>query len=161
MSDCERILAALEARGELTSYEIRTEGLSGNPSQRINELRDRGYEIEGVPASREVHGQKRPMTIYKLRRVGTPNDGRANSGGPRKFAEGYGGSLTGGAVDSHSRGGGSGRKPKHPAAISGLTGPEGQGNEPAGGADKGSPVARLFDLDPPVTGGYYEREAAA
>jgi hypothetical protein len=66
MNDRERVLNALRERGSLTSYEIRTEGLSGNPSQRINELRDLGFKIDGDPASREVDGKKRPMTVYTL-----------------------------------------------------------------------------------------------
>ena len=50
-SDRERILDKLRLVNGvgLTTFEIRRSGLSGNPSQRINELRDEGHTIEAHP----------------------------------------------------------------------------------------------------------------
>lgn len=64
-TDCERMLALLreaEMYG-VHSHEIRRKGISGNPSQRIAELRAKGYNIE---SKRENRG-KRPGTRYILR----------------------------------------------------------------------------------------------
>ncbi len=51
MSDRERILDKLRLVNGvgLTTFEIRRSGLSGNPSQRINELRDEGHDIDAFP----------------------------------------------------------------------------------------------------------------
>ena len=66
MSDCDRILDRLK-RGPLTSYEMRTTGLTANPSQRINELRDAGYRIDAEHFMRDTHGTKRPCCRYTFR----------------------------------------------------------------------------------------------
>jgi hypothetical protein len=55
MSDRERIRGLLEQRGSLgvTTFELRQLGYSGNPSQRIRELKDAGYTIESEPFVRD------------------------------------------------------------------------------------------------------------
>jgi hypothetical protein len=45
-SDKDRILELLEARGSVTSFYLRKEGFSGNPSQRIKELIAAGHQIQ-------------------------------------------------------------------------------------------------------------------
>ena len=45
-SDKDRILELLEARGSVTSFYLRKEGFSGNPSQRIKELIAEGHQIQ-------------------------------------------------------------------------------------------------------------------
>ena len=72
MTDNERIAEYLERHGSVTSYEIRVLELSGNPSQRINELTDAGYEIRAERYTREVHGKKRPACRYTL--IASPED---------------------------------------------------------------------------------------
>lgn len=63
-TDCERIAAKLKTLGSrgLHSHEIRKLGFSGNPSQRITELEDQGYEIRHV----REHVGRRPGTRYFL-----------------------------------------------------------------------------------------------
>lgn len=46
MSDRERVLEILERDGSVTSFELRRNGVSGNPSQRVRELKVQGYAIE-------------------------------------------------------------------------------------------------------------------
>ncbi len=46
MSDRDRILKLLEERGEVDTFYLRREGFSGNPSQRIREIKDMGFPIE-------------------------------------------------------------------------------------------------------------------
>lgn len=60
MSDRERTLDFLRERGGIgvTSFELRRFGITGNPSQRIRELRDEGYVISQVPYA-EAHRQGR------------------------------------------------------------------------------------------------------
>lgn len=54
MSDKTRIRELLERRGPagVTTFELRQGGYSGNPSQRINELRDDGLLIKSEPFKR-------------------------------------------------------------------------------------------------------------
>jgi hypothetical protein len=66
MSDNQRIAAYLQEHGSITSYEIRTMELSGNPAQRITELIDQGYEIQIDHFHRIVRGKKRPCCRYTL-----------------------------------------------------------------------------------------------
>lgn len=55
MTDRERILALLERRGPTgaTTFELRREGYTGNPSQRVNELREAGHKIDAEPFVRD------------------------------------------------------------------------------------------------------------
>lgn len=65
-TDRDRVLARLR-RGPVHSTEIRRSGLSGNPSQRIAELRDLGHHItaESKPW-KDANGKRRPGTLYTL-----------------------------------------------------------------------------------------------
>jgi hypothetical protein len=45
-SDKQRILELLESNGEVDTFYLRRNGFSGNPSQRIRELKDEGHTIE-------------------------------------------------------------------------------------------------------------------
>jgi hypothetical protein len=45
-SDKDRILELLETQGSVTSFYLRKQGFSGNPSQRIKELIDAGHQIQ-------------------------------------------------------------------------------------------------------------------
>jgi len=45
-SDKTRILELLETKKSVTSFYLRKEGFSGNPSQRIKELTAEGHQIE-------------------------------------------------------------------------------------------------------------------
>ena len=45
LSDRDRILQLLETEGSVDTFRLRKEGYSGNPSQRIRELKDAGHEI--------------------------------------------------------------------------------------------------------------------
>jgi hypothetical protein len=79
-TDCERLLKLLrEWPAGVHSHAIRNLGVSGNPSQRVRELRDRGFNIE---SKRENRG-KRPGVRYTLR--GTP--GSAEGGRPQEPAK--------------------------------------------------------------------------
>jgi hypothetical protein len=142
MNDRQRVLAYLEEHGEVTSYEIRVKGLSGNPSQRINELRDEGHQIDGEDFRRDG----RPCTRYTLRRVHQACHGEEVG------------------VDNHhssalrtaeSRGGSSGT---HPPAAS--TSGEGVETPVTGGGAPPHPVALpLFDLPRSGQTSHYRREA--
>ena len=63
MSDRERILKALRG-GPVTSIQMRTQGLTGNPSQRIAELRDRGHNIRAT--NHQVPRSHKHFTEYRL-----------------------------------------------------------------------------------------------
>lgn len=144
-ADRQRILELLEERGEqgLSSYEIRTMGLSGNPSERCRELIEDGHTIDAEATHRlDPHGKKRPMTIYTLRGGEAPNDGQA-SGVLRKPVRVEECSPRDRAVES-----------------SGLTEPVGESGSSAG-ATPNAPVEppRLFEVES-TREGYYEREAA-
>lgn len=65
MTDRERILAELR-KGPITSFEARVNGWSGNPSQRINELRVEGHVIDAEDFYRVTGDKKRPCTRYTL-----------------------------------------------------------------------------------------------
>lgn len=54
VSDKDRILDLLAKRGGAgaTTFELRQSGYSGNPSQRIRELRAEGFTIEAEPFER-------------------------------------------------------------------------------------------------------------
>lgn len=52
-SDKQRILELLENHGEVDTFYLRRNGFSGNPSQRIRELKDDGHEIETSTFTRE------------------------------------------------------------------------------------------------------------
>ena len=69
MTDTDRILELLKEHGSVTSYELRVQGFSGNPSQRMNELRERGHEID----AERFHREGRPCCRYKLRASTTPS----------------------------------------------------------------------------------------
>ena len=45
LSDRDRILRLLEQEGTVDTFRLRREGYSGNPSQRIRELKEDGHEI--------------------------------------------------------------------------------------------------------------------
>ena len=45
LSDRERILRLLETEGSVDTFRLRREGYSGNPSQRIRELKAAGHQI--------------------------------------------------------------------------------------------------------------------
>lgn len=91
MTDTDRILEYLQGHGSITSYEIRVKGLSGNPSQRVTELQDRGYDITAERFQRDG----RPCVNYKLSpvseqgRPGTSSPG-AGVNGPRQVTDGSG-----------------------------------------------------------------------
>lgn len=53
MSDRDRILKLLEERGEVDTFYLRRNGFSGNPSQRIREIKDLGYVIDTERFTRE------------------------------------------------------------------------------------------------------------
>lgn len=66
MSDRDAVLARLR-EGPVHSLELRREGITGNPSQRIAELEERGYGIERTSAPwSKGGGRRRPGTIYRL-----------------------------------------------------------------------------------------------
>lgn len=44
-SDTDRILNLLKMEGTVDTFRLRREGFSGNPSQRIREIKDRGYSV--------------------------------------------------------------------------------------------------------------------
>jgi hypothetical protein len=124
MNDRQRVLAYLEEHGEVTSYEIRVKGLSGNPSQRINELRDEGHQIDGEDFRRDG----RPCTRYTLRRVHQACHGEEvgvdnHHSSALRTAESRGGSsgthppvasISGEGVETPVTGGGA---PPHPVAL--------------------------------------------
>ena len=45
-SDKTKVLEILERDGEVTSFQLRRAGISGNPSQRVRELKEQGHTIE-------------------------------------------------------------------------------------------------------------------
>lgn len=77
-TDNERLLIALRARGAtgIHSHEIRKLGISGNPSQRISELEEQGFEISKV----REHKGRRPGTRYTLVGSSAGTQERAFSG---------------------------------------------------------------------------------
>lgn len=64
LTDCERLGLILRLRGKkgIHSHEIRKLAISGNPSQRIADLEEQGFEIE----HRREHKGKRPGVRYVL-----------------------------------------------------------------------------------------------
>jgi hypothetical protein len=76
-SDASRVLHLLERAGRagVHSHELRRAGISGNPSQRIIDLQELGYEI----TSEREHVGRRPGARYKLVEPGaagqTPSSG--------------------------------------------------------------------------------------
>lgn len=44
-SDKEKILNLLKMEGTVDTFRLRREGFSGNPSQRIREIKDMGYSV--------------------------------------------------------------------------------------------------------------------
>ena len=76
MTDRDRVLQALREAGStgLHSTAMRRRGLTGNPSQRIAELRDRGYRIEATSKPwKDGEGKRRPGTTYTL--ISEPDPG--------------------------------------------------------------------------------------
>jgi hypothetical protein len=150
ITDKERVLAYLEEHGEVTSYEIRIKGLSGNPSQRINELEDDGHKIDAEPFRRDG----RPCVLYKLRQ-----DCAAE--GPR----GAVGVESSAAGTASSRGGSSADGGTQPtvgtsipaAATSGRGHQEAQGG---GGSRAAAALPTLFELPRSGSAGHYGSEAA-
>lgn len=69
MNDRERVLLALREAGPrgLHSTVMRRTGLTGNPSQRVAELREMGYRIEakGQPWT-DANGKQRNGALYTL-----------------------------------------------------------------------------------------------
>ena len=66
MTDRERVLLRLQ-EGPVHSTELRREGYTGNPSQRINELREMGFEIKAEPMVWTDHnGKQRNGALYTL-----------------------------------------------------------------------------------------------
>jgi hypothetical protein len=63
MSDRDRILKLLEERGEVDTFYLRRNGFSGNPSQRIREIKDLGYAID---TERFTRDDGRRGARYKL-----------------------------------------------------------------------------------------------
>ena len=53
MTDKERILELLEREGSVDTFFLRRNGFSGNPSQRIRELRSDGHNIVSERFTRE------------------------------------------------------------------------------------------------------------
>lgn len=155
MTDTERILALLQRNGSVTSYELRTMGLSGNPSERIRDLKDLGYDIGSDRTTRvDPHGKKRPMAIYTLR-SGESEGRSAESGGPRKTGMAVTCSLPDGAV-THSSVTGRDMEP-------GFSPPEGapdqaqQDTEPVGRVSSALPTDPL----PAFDGSQVEHESAS
>jgi hypothetical protein len=68
VTDTDRIEAYLLEHGSITSYEIRVKGLSGNPSQRVTELQDRGHHITAERFQRDG----RPCVTYTLVPASSP-----------------------------------------------------------------------------------------
>ena len=69
MTDRERVLQALRDAGPagLHSMTARRRGLSGNVSERVRELRDRGCVISAESKPwKDANGKLRPGTIYTL-----------------------------------------------------------------------------------------------
>lgn len=66
MTDAARILQRLR-RGPVHTTELRREGYSGNPAQRVAELEAAGHRIhhERTPW-KDAHGKTRPGTTYTL-----------------------------------------------------------------------------------------------
>jgi hypothetical protein len=62
-SDKDRILELLLNHGEVDTYSLRINGFSGNPSQRIREIKDMGYTIE---TERFTRADGRRYARYKL-----------------------------------------------------------------------------------------------
>ncbi len=71
MYDADRIADYLLDHGSVTSYELSKMGMSGNPSQRIQDIRDkRGWVIDSERFTRtDPHGKKRPCCRYRLVKV--------------------------------------------------------------------------------------------
>lgn len=66
MTDRERVLLRLK-EGPVHSTELRREGYTGNPSQRINELREMGFEIKAEPMVwTDANGKQRNGALYTL-----------------------------------------------------------------------------------------------
>lgn len=61
-SDREAVLAALRRYRAVCSLDLRERHYSGNPSQRVRELRERGFVIEAEPTRRDG----RNATLYRL-----------------------------------------------------------------------------------------------
>lgn len=57
-SDTDRILELLERGDWIDTFFLRSKGFSGNPSQRIRDLKDRGYAIETKRFTREYDGRR-------------------------------------------------------------------------------------------------------
>ena len=64
-SDKDRILSLLKREGSVDSFRLRREGYSGNPSQRIRELKDAGHNIT---SERFTRPDGRAGSIYRLRK---------------------------------------------------------------------------------------------
>jgi hypothetical protein len=62
-SDKDKILSLLKREGSVDSFRLRREGYSGNPSQRIRELKDAGHQIH---AERFVRDDGRAGARYTL-----------------------------------------------------------------------------------------------
>jgi hypothetical protein len=62
-SDKDRILELLLNRGEVDTFYLRRNGFSGNPSQRIREIKDMGFPIE---TERFTRDDGRRGARYKL-----------------------------------------------------------------------------------------------
>lgn len=141
MTDRQRLLDYLIEHGEVTSYEIRVLALSGNPSQRVAELREEGHHITAERFTRDG----RPCTHYTLRPV--KKSGRVEDGQvPR-------------AAGESPRGGSSRQGTASPCRSAAAT--SGEVNDQGGGDPSSHPAAfpTLFEVEEPRRG-HYESEAA-
>jgi hypothetical protein len=149
MNDRQRVLAYLEENGEVTSYEIRIKGLSGNPSQRINELRDEGHKIDGEDFRRDG----RPCTRYTLLPANQACPVEGARGGPVRL----------GASETVPRGSsrGQGIVPvPEPDQRAAATSGAGCGSPGSDGSRAVTAIPTLFELDADRPSNYYEGEAA-
>lgn len=98
MTDRIRLLQALRDAGStgVHSHDLRRAGISGNPSQRIRELRLEGHVIEGEPERRNGRPGKR-WTLTHDAAIGAGNDNNPDS----FVASVDRGAGVGGAVHSH------------------------------------------------------------
>lgn len=144
MTDRQRILDYLTTHGEVTSYDIRVKGLSGNPSQRITELQGEGHDITAERFLRDG----RPCTLYTLRPV--TQSVRAEGSVERSTPPTRG---------SRVSGSGGCASPILDAAANSGTGDQ---DDPTGG--DGSPAVAalptLFEMETTRPRSHYEEEAA-
>lgn len=141
-SDADRLLAVLEDEGRITSWEIRTRSISGNPSQRVEELRERGCLIDADPDTyKDPTGRTRRVVNYIFN--AGPDPIRAEEYRSRSGADGSGVGSASAAVSSG---------PNHPEGetVEGI-----DGETSAGAASSSAPAdpPRLFPMEEPSSSG--------